>query len=146
MAPTHPRGIKRIVNQYRLCKILGTESGDFAPAETAFLLNFSGGFRLAARRLVDELRMHSPPDGETLQTLLKEVADVRQEEIKQKLAGGAANADLSPRSDPLLKELRVLFDIMSTHADEVPRPAEIRKILRTVVPFCFIGDLAGPLR
>lgn len=124
LAPDHPRGIKRVLNQYRLAKVLGMGTGRFAPSETAFLLNLAGGFPWTARELVSRLQTREV-QGDLL-GLLREIR---------------ATLEQSQRNRSVSQELDVLLARVEKEEDQffLPDPGRLRAVLPDVAPFCFVS-------
>jgi len=130
LAPDHPRGIKRVLNQYRLAKVLGLGTGRFAPVETAFLLNLAGGFPWTVRELVARLE------------IAEEGQELRVDQLVEKIGAGQGSSTSgtgSGRYRPIAEEVRSLKPRLTQLQANLPDPHRLRAVLPDIAPFCFVS-------
>jgi hypothetical protein len=156
LSATYPRAIKRLVNQYRLCKLMSFGHGEFAKREYAFMLAIASGFRLSTRRLVVRLEASTAISNETIISIFEQIRTEHLRKLEQaqavfqksgqrqknpKTAVKATETNLDKlRPDPLLKELELLLPRLQLVNQVLPAPAQVRRVLRSVLPYCFLGD------
>jgi hypothetical protein len=158
LSATYPRAIKRMVNQYRLCKLMSFGRGEFARREYAFMLAIASGFRLATRRLVVRLETSQPTtsENETIISIFERIRaehliKLEQAQVVYRMPGhmktNGQTADTAPetnidkiRPDPLLQELDLLLPRLELIRQMIPAPLQVRSIMRSVLPYCFLGD------
>lgn len=136
LAPDHPRGIKRVLNQYRLAKVLGLRTGRFAPAETAFLLNLAGGFPWTAREMVARLEIAEEGQEPTVDQLVEEIGAGQ---------GSSTSGTGSGRYRPIAEEVRSLKPRIKQLQANLPEPHRLRTVLPDIAPFCFVSTGRPPL-
>ena len=148
LSASYPRAIKRMMNQYRLCKLMSFGQ-DFAKREYAFMLAIASGFRLATRKLVVQLAETTLPQDHTIISIVSQIRTDHIQKLKQtqKIAQSKTISDPDIESDtdrlepdPLLLELELLIPRLNSIQNDLPTPVEVKAILRSVLPYCFLGD------
>lgn len=131
LAADYPRAVKRIVNQYRLCKVMGVTSGSFSKIETAFLLTMASGYRLATSLVISRLDDPTLTQNDTVDSIL----------AASKLS--LTNQGTPSNSELLNQEIDVLIPLLTNvgTGNPIPSPFELRAVVRSVVPFLFLGDI-----